>query len=106
MASDPLGVALGEIGPDECSSTMPEDDYPPYDAAGLFTAPRRIVSRYSLPYTRDRVEALVRSMSVSILAEPDEREQMISRIRAAMPDGTFDLSWVCEAWTATRLPAQ
>jgi hypothetical protein len=53
-----------------------------------------------LPYTRDRVAALVASMSVAILASPEDREQMLAKVRDAMPDGEFSLSWICETWVA------
>jgi SAM-dependent methyltransferase len=100
-ADDPLCGVLGEVGPDECSVNMLGDDAEaPFDPAGLFTAPSRMITRYSLPYTRERVEALVASMSVSILAAPDERERMLNRVHEAMPDGEFSLSWICEAWVA------
>jgi SAM-dependent methyltransferase len=110
-ADDPLCDVLGEVGPDECSTTMPVDEHPPYDAAGLFSAPQQIVTRYSLPYTRDRVVALVSSMSPFILAPLDERERVLTKVRDAMPDGEFPLSWICETWfsvkpRAEKLPAQ
>jgi SAM-dependent methyltransferase len=101
-ADDPLTRVLGEVGPDETSTNMPDDAEPPFDPAGMFSPPERIVTRYALPYTRDRVAALVASMSVSILAAPDERKRMIMRVRDAMPDGEFPLSWICEAWKATK----
>jgi SAM-dependent methyltransferase len=98
-ADDPLCGVLGEVGPDECSVNMLGDDAsPPFESAGMFSEPRRIVTRYSLPYTRDRVAALVASMSVAILASPEDREQMLARVRGAMPDGEFSLSWICETW--------
>ncbi|HVY11517.1 MAG TPA: class I SAM-dependent methyltransferase [Mycobacteriales bacterium] len=104
-ADDPLTGVLGEVGPDELSTNMPAAAPPPFDAKDLFASPERIVTRYSLRYTRERVVALVSSMSVTILATPDERAHILDRVRAAMPDGEFDLSWVCEAWKAVRLPA-
>ncbi|HEX3706671.1 MAG TPA: class I SAM-dependent methyltransferase [Mycobacteriales bacterium] len=100
-ADDPLCGVLGEVGPDECSVNMLGDDAgPPFESAGLFSEPRRIVTHYSLPYTRDRVAALVASMSVAILASPEDREQMLAKVRDAMPDGEFSLSWICETWVA------
>lgn len=106
-AADPLCEVLSEIGPDECSTNMLGDDAgAPFDPAGMFDRPTRIVARYALPYTRERVASLVASMSVSILASPEERERMLEKATAAMPDGEFALSWVCEAWTARKQPAQ
>jgi SAM-dependent methyltransferase len=103
-AEDPRSLALSELAMhDECSARMLGDDaQPPYDPAGLFSEPRRIITRYSVPYDRDRVEALVRSTSFSILAADDDRERTLAAVRDSLPDGEFSLAWICEAWTSIK----
>lgn len=103
-ASDPLSLRLSDLAMhDQCSARMLGDDAaPPFDAAGLFSPPRRTIARYRLPYDLARVAALVASTSVSILASPEDRAATLAAVRAAMPDGDFDLAWVCEAWSAVR----
>jgi SAM-dependent methyltransferase len=103
-ASDPLSRTLSDLAMhDECSARMLTDDaVPPYDAVGLFAAPERIITRYDVPYDTARVEALIASTSVSILASDEERRDTWDAVRKAMPAGDFALSWICEAWSAAK----
>lgn len=106
-AADPLSRALAEsAAPDECSAAMPEDDaVPPFDPAGMFTTPERLVVPFALPYNRERIAAMVGSTSVAILASPADREQLLDAARGVVPEGEFFLSFVCEAWRAEKIPA-
>jgi SAM-dependent methyltransferase len=107
-AADPLSRSLSDLAMhDECSARMLTDEaVAPYDATGLFGVPERIITRYDVPYDAGRVEALIASTSVSILASAEERAATFASVRDAMPAGEFTLSWICEAWTAEKLPAQ
>jgi SAM-dependent methyltransferase len=107
-ASDPLSLALAEAAAvDECSAQMLADDAPPpFDPAGLFSPPQRLIVPFALPYNRDRVAAMIASTSVAILASPDERERLLDAARDIVPDGNFFLSWLCEGWRAEKITAQ
>lgn len=107
-ADDPVSRHLGEVAAaDECSSAMLGDDaQPPFDPAGLFTAPERLIVPFALPYNRDRVVAMVASTSVAILASAEHRAQLLEAARDAVPDGNFFLSWVCEGWRAEKITAE
>jgi SAM-dependent methyltransferase len=104
-ADDPVSSALADVAaPDECSAKMPGDDaLPPYDPAGLFASPQRLIVPYALPYSRDRVVAMIASTSLAILATPDDREQLLEAARNSMPEGNFFLSFICEAWPAVKV---
>lgn len=49
----------------------------------------------------DLVVANVASRSVVIVQEADERSALLSRVRAALPVGQFDVPWICDAWRAS-----
>lgn len=102
-ASDPLSLRLSDIAMlDQCSARMLDDPKPPFEAGQLFSPPSRNLTQYRLPYTWPRVEALVRSTSVMILASAEERDRVLTTAHEAMPDGEFELAWICEAWCSTR----
>lgn len=105
-AENPVSRALAEVAArDECSSNMLGDDATaPFDPAGMFAAPERLIAPFALPYNRARVAALISSISVTINASPEEREQILEAAAKAVPDGDFFLPWVCEAWRAVKLP--
>ena len=107
-ADDPVSKALSDVAaPDECSAKMPGDDaQPPFDPAGLFAAPQRLIVPYALPYNRDRVVAMIASTSLAILAAPADREQLLEATRASMPEGNFFLSFICEAWRSEKITPQ
>jgi len=104
-ANDPLSLRLTELAaPDECSAAMPADNAPPpFDPAGRFTAPERLIAQYALPYNRARISALIASISVTIALPPAERERLLEAVTSAMPEGDFFLSWICEAWRAEKI---
>ncbi|HVW81686.1 MAG TPA: methyltransferase domain-containing protein [Mycobacteriales bacterium] len=103
-ASDPLSLRLSDIAMvDQCSARMLDNPNPPFAANDLFSTPRRTLTRYRLGYTWERVEAFIRSTSVMILAGDDQRDRVLTEAREAMPDGEFELSFICEAWSATKL---
>jgi len=107
-AENPVSRALAEVAAnDECSSNMLGDDAgPPFDPAGRFEAPQRLIVPFALPYNRARVAALVSSISVTINAAPDEREQILAAATSAVPAGDFFLPWICEAWRAEKIAPQ
>jgi SAM-dependent methyltransferase len=102
--ADPLSRTLSDLAMhDECSARMLEKDPPPpFDPAGMFSAPERIITRYVLPYDAARVEALIASTSHSILATAEDRAATLAAVREALPPGEFTLTWLCEAWTAVK----
>ncbi|HVS67643.1 MAG TPA: methyltransferase domain-containing protein [Mycobacteriales bacterium] len=107
-ANDPLSLRLSELAaPDECSGSMLGDDAaPPFDPAGLFTTPERLVVEYALPYNRSRVTAMIASISVTIALPEPERERLLETVTSSVPDGDFFLSWICEAWRAEKITPQ
>lgn len=107
-ADDPLSRALADVAaPDECSASMMGDDAtPPFDPAGLFTTPERLITHFALPYNRERVAAMIASTSVAILATPGDRKQLLEAARDSMPGTDFFLSFLCEAWRAEKITAQ
>jgi SAM-dependent methyltransferase len=103
-AENPVSRALAEVAaPDECSANMLGDDQPPFDPAGLFTAPKRLIVQFALPYHRARVDSLISSLSVTINASAEEREQILEAARNVVPEGNFFLPWICEAWRAEKI---
>jgi hypothetical protein len=106
-ANDALSRALAETAADEENSAamLGEDATPPFEPAGLFTAPERLVVPFALPYNADRVAAMVASTSTAILASPEERAQLLDAARNIVPEGNFFLSWICEAWRAEKIAA-
>ena len=91
---------------DECSARMLGDEaVPPFDLAGLFSPPERIIARYEVRYDAERVEALIASTSFSILSSDADRARTLAAVRDALPDGEFALSWICEAWSSVKLAA-
>lgn len=106
-AADPVSLALAEAAAhDECSAQMLGDDAPPpFDPAGMFSTPERLIVPFALPYNRDRVAAMVASTSVAILASPEERSHLLDAAREIVPEGDFFLSWLCEAWRAEKITA-
>ncbi|MFP5369235.1 MAG: class I SAM-dependent methyltransferase [Actinomycetes bacterium] len=47
------------------------------------------------------VVANMASRSVVIVQEPEQRSALLARVRAALPDGRFEVPWICDAWRAT-----
>ncbi|HVV75006.1 MAG TPA: methyltransferase domain-containing protein [Mycobacteriales bacterium] len=107
-ANDPVSLRLAEVAaPDECSRDMVGDEAPaPFDPAGLFTPPERLIVSYALPYNRNRVTALISSVSVTINAAPPERERILDAATSAVPEGDFFMSWICEGWRAEKITPQ
>ena len=107
-ADDPVSLALAEVAAhDECSTNMLGDEaQPPFDPAGLFTPPERLIVSYALPYNRDRVAALISSVSATINATPEDKVKIIDTATSAVPDGDFFLSWICEAWRSEKITAK
>ncbi|MGN6473082.1 MAG: class I SAM-dependent methyltransferase [Mycobacteriales bacterium] len=107
-ADDPVSRPLGEVAAkDECSTAMLGDDaQPPFDPAGLFTDPQRLIVPFALPYNRARVIAMVASTSVAILASEADRAQLLEAAADAVPDGNFFLSWICEGWRSEKITPQ
>jgi SAM-dependent methyltransferase len=107
-AENPVSRALAEAAAaDECSANMLGDDAePPFDPAGLFSAPARLIVPFALPYNRARVAALISSLSVTVNATPEERAQILDAATNAVPDGDCFLPWICEAWRAEKITHQ
>ncbi|HVT63795.1 MAG TPA: methyltransferase domain-containing protein [Mycobacteriales bacterium] len=102
--NDPVSRRLAEVAAkDECSADMNDEAQPPFDPAGMFSPPERLVVSYALPYNRERVAALISSISVTINASPEDRMQILDAATNAVPDGDFFMSWVCEAWKAVKI---
>ena len=49
----------------------------------------------------DLVVANMTSRSVVIVQETNERSTLLSRVRAALPVGQFNVPWICDAWRAS-----
>jgi SAM-dependent methyltransferase len=107
-AGDPLSLLIAErAAQDECSVHMPDGPTPPpFDPGVDFSAPQHRTFRHTVRYDAERVAAMIRSTSASILATAEERESALADVAASLPDGEFTLSWVCEVWRTERRAAQ
>jgi SAM-dependent methyltransferase len=77
------------------------DENPPFDDPERFGPPEVRLVSHAQDYDPDRVVQFALSRSQSILLAPEARRAMVDRLRSAVPDGPFSLSWFCEAWRAT-----
>ena len=89
--------------PEARVSVARQFDDPPFDgpAVGL-SAPERQLFRHEQPVDLHVLETQLRSISHFILLPPDEREALIARALAEVPDGTVALPQVCDTWRAHR----
>ena len=102
--SDELSRTIADvIGAEERSDQLQDDDMadPPYDDPLRFTTPERLVVNHQQRYDADRIVAYALSRSQAILLAPDDRQQLVGELRAALPPGEFPVSFVCETWRAT-----
>jgi SAM-dependent methyltransferase len=73
----------------------------PLDDLDHFGPPERRLVSHSQEYDANRVVQFAVSRSQSILLEPDPRQAMVDTLRSAVPEGPFQLRWICEVWRAT-----
>ncbi len=102
---DPLTAIIGEVLEAEERSDMmlDRDAEPPYDATDRFSRPERGVASHAERYDPDRLCRYAMSRSQAIILDPVDQQSLLERLRAAVPNGSFELRWICEAWRATTL---
>lgn len=83
---------------DRLSYCGSKDDVPYDGAAGSWE--RRFVP-HGQPADADLVVANLTSRSAVILLEQPERLALLDRARALLPEGSFEVPWVCDTWWTT-----
>jgi SAM-dependent methyltransferase len=102
--ADPVTLAVADIIDATYERTdMALDHTPPIDDPGRFGPAELRRESHVEAYDIGRLEQLARSRSQAIILEPAERQELLGRLRAIAPAGSFDLHWVCEAWRATAI---
>lgn len=84
------------------ASLMASRAVPPYDAFVGLTTPEAGFFAHEREHDGDSLVADVTSTSPVILMSPEERAEVLDRVRAAAPAGRFALPYVCAAWRAQR----
>lgn len=92
------------IAAEERASEIAAEPRPIWSGIDGLSEPERELFRHSAPYDADRLVAYVVSRSQVILLPPDERAELIERVRATVPAGEIAMPMVCEAWRGARLP--
>jgi SAM-dependent methyltransferase len=102
--ADPLTMRICEIvGDDEMrASIINPDQPPPYSDVAGASRPQRRLFAHGEPYDVERLVAWALSMSRTILLPRSERDQLLSRIRAELPEDSFVVRQVCEVWRGER----
>jgi SAM-dependent methyltransferase len=72
--------------------------YPEDDGVGPW---RRQLFAHTQPADADLVVTNMASRSVVIVLPQPERLALLGRVRAALPEGAFDVPWVTDAWATT-----
>ena len=73
----------------------------PYEESDGLGPWRRELFRHAQPADADVVVANVASRSVVIVRPQAERLELLGRVRAMLPEGSFEVPWVTDAWAAT-----
>jgi SAM-dependent methyltransferase len=101
--SDAITAEMVSIIDDEARASVINPDQPaPYADVPGMAAPQRRLFEHAERYDADRVTALTRSLSRTILLPDGARAALLDRVLAAMPAGEFELRFVCEAWRGER----
>lgn len=85
------------------ASLVVHDQQPPYDgpAFGLTVAERQMLV-HEQPMDRELLSTQLRSISHFILLPSNEREDLIGRCLATVPEGSFGLPHLTDTWRATK----
>jgi hypothetical protein len=76
---------------------------PPFDAPTLFGPAEQLLIPHIQGYDAVRVVEFALSRSQAILLDPEGREELVERLRAAVPSEPFAINWFCEAWRASAV---
>jgi SAM-dependent methyltransferase len=87
---------------EERSDMLLDEPTPPFDSSPEFPDPEQAVFSHDERYDADRVVAFALSRSQAILLAPQDRTDLVARLRRAVPRGSFPLRMCCEVWRATR----
>lgn len=90
---------LVEVVQLEDRASLVVEDAVPYDGA-VGPWERRLVP-HGQPADADLVVANLTSRSVVILLEQPERLALLERARSLLPEGSFEVPWVCDTWWTT-----
>lgn len=91
----PQQLALHVGMEDRLSLVDPRAASPTDAASGTW---RRQLFPHAQPADADLVLANLESRSILIVMEPEDRAAHLEAARALLPEGSFDLPWVCDAW--------
>ena len=84
-------------------SLLMSGEHPPYDGRSDLTTPEHAIFDYAEDFDRDRLAAMVASQSRTILLAPQERADVLDRVRALAPGDQFRFPVVCQVWRGHRL---
>lgn len=84
-------------------SLLMSDARPPYDARSDLTAPEHAIFDHSEDFTRERLVAMVASLSQTILLPEAQRANLLDAVRALAPAEEFRFPMVCQVWRGSRL---
>ena len=103
--SDALTRTIAEIvdAEERADMSLGQVAEPPFDAPERFAAAEQLLIPHVQGYDRDRITQFALSRSQSILLDPDAREALLERLRAAVPAEPFTVNWFCEAWRAEAI---
>lgn len=103
--SDPLTERVCDVVADDemRASIIDPDQSPPYSDVDGITRPQRRLFPHHESYDAERLDAWVLSLSRTILLPPDERSELLTRVHAVTPPGSFELHHVCEVWRGERI---
>lgn len=100
--SVPWVAAVGEAMRSEARASLYQEEIPPYaDVPELTPAESRRFA-HSREHDVESLLADVSSTSAVIVMSPEDRAEVLTRVRAAAPAGRFALPYVCQAWRSTR----
>lgn len=103
-AYDDRAAWVGEIADamrtEARASLMASRAHPPYETFPGLTSPEAAFFAHEKEHDADSLVADVSSTSAVIIMAPEERAEVLARVRSAVPTGRFTLPYVCVAWRA------
>jgi SAM-dependent methyltransferase len=90
------------VGMEDRLSLVPPGETRPYEESDGFSPWAHQLFPHTQAADADLVVANMASRSIVIVQEQRSRLELLGRVRAAVPDGSFDLGWVTDAWRAGK----
>jgi SAM-dependent methyltransferase len=91
------------IEADERSDMAIDNPVSPFGDDEEFGPAENTVVAHRQLYDVDRVLQFARSRSQSILSDDRDRTEMLEKLRSALPNGEFTLTFVCEVWRTAAI---